>query len=74
MDALIKGLQSVEDLQNQIWWTLIGLKLLEQEFERTRSAWKLVAAKARQALVDELGFKEDVDTALAGLEVNLLED
>jgi len=52
-----------------VWYTLVGLKLLQQNFEANKATWKLVANKARNALKDKLGFSGDIDEALSHLVV-----
>jgi len=48
---------------------------LEQEYERMRPAWKLVAAKAKKALEELLGLSSyDIERCLKWFKVNLLED
>jgi hypothetical protein len=49
-------------------YTLIGLKLLEQNFAVDKPKWKLIGAKARKVLKTE--FNMDVDAALARLKVD----
>jgi hypothetical protein len=50
-------------------YTLIGLKLLEQNFSVDKPKWKLIGAKARKVLKTE--FNMDVDAALELLKVEL---
>ena len=50
-------------------YTLIGLKLLEQNFSADKPKWKLIGAKARKVLKTE--FNLDVDAALARLKVEI---
>jgi hypothetical protein len=50
-------------------YTLIGLKLLEQNFAVDKPKWKLIGAKARKVLKTE--FNLDVDAALARLKVEI---
>ena len=49
-------------------YTLIGLKLLEQNFSVDKPKWKLIGAKARKVLKTE--FNMDVDAALSRLKVD----
>ena len=65
------GLISVFNSVNSenAWYTLIGLKLLEQNFVESKPVWLLIAAKGRKAL--KLGMGIDVDLALTLLQVEL---
>ena len=45
-----------------VWMTLVGLKLLMQDFGKDKVMWKLIAQKARTALKQKL--KGDIETIL----------
>lgn len=55
-----------------MWYTLVGLKLLIQNFDREKTVWNLIATKARQALREVLGFTGDLETILGQLKIGNL--
>ncbi len=59
-------------LSNEVLLTLVGLKILADHFGDDRKSWKLVAGKARNALKSMLGFKGDIDQALAKLNLTFV--
>jgi hypothetical protein len=58
---------SAENTAN-VWYTLVGLKLLKENFKDNKLVWKLIANKAKQALGARLGFTGDLKTALGQLD------
>lgn len=69
---MIKLIQPDEAKQNDIWYTLVGLCLLEQECFTFRQAWKLVSGKAKAAIVEQLGFSGDLQDIMDKIKVDLL--
>jgi hypothetical protein len=55
-----------------VWYTLVGLKLLKQNFDREKTVWNLIARKARKALHERLGFTGDLETILGQLKIGNL--
>ena len=51
--------------EESVWHTLVGLKLLEINFESEKSSWKLVAMKARSILKKNGAFKSDLEIQTA---------
>jgi len=48
-------------LKDEVLATLVGLKILAEDFGDDRKSWKLVASKARNGLKKMLGFTADID-------------
>jgi hypothetical protein len=46
---------------DSIWYTLIGLKFLKQNFSEDTPKFHYVEKKARHALKVKLGFEGDID-------------
>jgi len=54
---------------DSIWYTLIGLKFLKQNFSEDTPKFHYVEKKARHALKVKLGFEGDIDEVLNVLKI-----
>ena len=54
---------------DSIWYTLIGLKFLKQNFSEDTPKYRYVEKKARNVLRVKLGFEGDVDGVIANIEI-----
>ena len=50
--------------KNEIWYTLIALRLLKSEFAKDAKCFELIEKKARDALKSELKFGANIDETL----------
>lgn len=58
--------------KSEVWYTLVGLKLLISEFDIEKPKWKLIANKARAQLkLNGFGSDTEIDKALEGLNAKL---
>jgi hypothetical protein len=54
---------------DSIWYTLIGLKFLKQNFSEDAPKYRYVEKKARNALRVKLGFGGDIDDVIAKIDI-----
>ena len=52
---------------DSIWYTLIGLKFLKENFSDDTPKYRYVLKKALNALRDKLGFEGDIEQVLKNL-------
>ena len=60
-----------------IWFTLVGLKLLETYYRDSKATWRLVANKGRKAFKAICGLQGNVDVfigLLANMNISYLGD
>jgi hypothetical protein len=72
---LIKDPEIVKTANKQfsesVLCTLVGLKLLKQNFGDKQKLWKLVAQKGAKALTTHANFTDDVEKAVNDLQIEL---
>jgi hypothetical protein len=55
-----------------VWYTLVGLKQLKQNFDKDKNVWNMIANKALLALRERLGFTGNLEAILGQLKTGSL--